>query len=291
MIEFSFTKSLATPSGQKPLVVDCNVSEGDFVTVYGPSGAGKTSLLRILAGLLRPETGKIKVGNKIWYDSTKNEWIPPQKREVGLVFQDFALFPNMTVRKNLEYALDSSMSVSVVDELLDLMELKKLGDRKPETLSGGQKQRVALARALVRKPKLLLLDEPLSALDYEMRARLQDYILEIHGKFNLTTFLVSHDLGEIFKMSEFMIHLQEGRIIKQGSPMEIFSKQQISSKFQFVGEVLDIQKEDVIYIVRILIGNNIVKVVACEDEIQDVHTGNKVMVASKAFNPLIFKID
>ncbi|MFC2124293.1 ATP-binding cassette domain-containing protein [Bacteroidota bacterium] len=291
MIEFSFVKTLETHSGRKPLDVECHVEAGNFVTIYGPSGAGKTTMLRILAGLLRPEYGKIKIGNDIWLDSNNGIWVPPQNREIGLVFQDFALFPNMTVRQNLEYALDKGISSDIVGELLELMELEKLGDRKPDTLSGGQKQRVALARALVRKPKLLLLDEPLSALDFEMRARLQDYILEIHRKFNLTTFLVSHDLGEIFKMSEFMIHIQEGRIVRQGSPTEIFSDQQISSKFQFVGEVLDIEKEDVIYVVRVLIGNNIVKVVACEEDVRDLYSGNKVMVASKAFNPLIFKIE
>jgi molybdate transport system ATP-binding protein len=291
MIEFSFIKTLETHSGRKPLDVECKIDEGSFVTVYGPSGAGKTTMLRILAGLLRPENGKIRIGDKEWLDSQNGIWVPPQRREIGLVFQDFALFPNMTVRQNLEYALEKGTSSDIVGELLSMVELENLGSRKPDTLSGGQKQRVALARALVRKPKLLLLDEPLSALDFEMRARLQDYILEIHRKFNLTTFLVSHDLGEIFKMSEFMIHLQEGRIIRQGTPTEIFSDQQISSKFQFVGEVLNIEKEDVIYVVRVLIGNNIVKVVACEEEVIDLHPGNKVMVASKAFNPLIFKIE
>ena len=277
--------------GRLPLEVECHVEEGNFVTIYGPSGAGKTTMLRILAGLLRPEYGKIKIGHDTWLDSDNGIYVPPQNREVGLVFQDFALFPNMTVKQNLEYALDKGISSDIIDELLIMMELDKLGNRKPDTLSGGQKQRVALARALVRKPKLLLLDEPLSALDFEMRARLQDYILEIHRKFNLTTFLVSHDLGEIFKMSEFMIHLQDGQIIRQGSPSQIFSNHQISSKFQFVGEVLDIKKEDVIYVIRVLIGNSIVKVVACEADIQDLSPGNKVMVASKAFNPLIFKIE
>ncbi|MEO8111028.1 MAG: ATP-binding cassette domain-containing protein, partial [Ginsengibacter sp.] len=210
--------------------------------------------------------------------------------KTGFVFQDYALFPNMTVKENLEYALEKGQSKAIVDELVNIIELKDLQQRKPGELSGGQKQRVALARALVRKPNILMLDEPLSALDIKMRSLLQDYILRVHKEFNLTTILVSHDIGEIIKMSDKIFILDEGKITRQGLPIEVFSNKQVSGKFQFAGEIISIDKEDVVYIVTILIGVNIVKIVAVESEIQSMSPGDRVMVASKAFNPLLQKI-
>jgi molybdate transport system ATP-binding protein len=127
----------------------------------------------------------------------------------------------MTVRGNLEFALEKNQSKNIVDELLQLTELEQLHNKKPNLLSGGQKQRVALARALIRKPKLLLLDEPLSALDTEMQIKLQDYILKVHHEFNLTTILVSHDLNEVIKMSKRVLVLEDGQIKKDGSPLDV----------------------------------------------------------------------
>ncbi len=135
-----------------------------------------------------------------------------------------------------------------------------------------------------------MLDEPLSALDIKMRSLLQDYILKVHKEFNLTTILVSHDIGEIIKMSDKIFILDEGKITRQGLPIQVFSNKQVSGKFQFAGEIISIDKEDVVYIVTILIGVNIVKIVAVESEIQSMLPGDKVMVTSKAFNPLLQKI-
>lgn len=290
MIKLNLYKKLSTAGGEMNLHFETEIKAGALTTIYGPSGAGKTSILRMLAGLFTPDNGSITVNNQQWYDSNQGVNLKPQLRKVGFVFQDYALFPNMTVRENLDFALEKNQEPKTIKELIELIELGDLEKRKPETLSGGQKQRVALARALVRKPELLMLDEPLSALDQAMRSKLQDYILQIHKEYNLTTLLVSHEMGEVFKMSNEVIVLEEGKITKQGAPSVLFSNNQVSGKFQFTGEILNIQKEDIIYIISVLIGNNLVKVVADEREAVQLAIGDKVLVASKAFNPIIQKI-
>jgi molybdate transport system ATP-binding protein len=290
MIKLKFDKALIAPGGTLNLSIDCTINKGDFVSIYGPSGAGKTTLLRIIAGLIKPEAGLIAAGNNIWFDSQNKVNLKPQQRSVGLVFQDYALFPNMTIKENILYALGGSKTNTSVDEVVDLMNLNELLHRKPDTLSGGQKQRVAVARSLVKMPEILMLDEPMAALDNEMRQKIQNYLLEAHKKYNLTTILVSHDVGEIFKLSNSVIILEDGKILRQGPPADIFLNKEISGKFQFAGEVLSISKEDVIYIITILIDQQVVKVVAEESTASQLAIGDKVMVTSKAFNPIIQKL-
>lgn len=290
MIKFYAHKTLQTADGKLPLDVSFSVDKGQFITIYGNSGAGKTTILRILAGLTDTEKSLIEVEGEFWNNTDKKIILPAQKRSVGFVFQDYALFPNLTVRENLAFALQKESDKNIVDELLELMELQSLQNSKPQHLSGGQKQRVALARAIVRQPKILLLDEPLSALDDEMRFKLQDYILKAHQHYQLTTILVSHHLPEIFKLSDHVILLDKGKIIKKGTPSFVFSEDKISSKFKLTGEIIAIEKSDVVYIVSVLSGFNIIKVIATEDEITSLKVGVKVLVASKAFNPMIQKI-
>ena len=290
MINLKFRKILKANGGTMQLDIDCEIKKGDFVTIYGPSGAGKTTLLRIIAGLIQPESGVIEVEGKTWYDAAHSINLRPQLRSTGLVFQDYALFPNMTVRENINYAFTTRSEDDTFAKVSELMELSDLLDRKPNTLSGGQQQRVALARSIISMPEILMLDEPMSALDIDMRLKIQDYLLSAHKKFNLTTILVSHDVGEIFKLSNKVFMLKEGKIVKQGLPADIFVSKNNSGKFQFVGEVLDIAREDVIYILTILIANNLVRVVADESIANDLNIGDKVMVSSKAFNPIIQKL-
>jgi molybdate transport system ATP-binding protein len=273
------------------LHLELEFKRGELVTLYGESGAGKTSTLRMLAGLLAPDRGRIEVGGRTWFDSGSNINLKPQQRKLGFVFQDYALFPHMTVRENLEYGLKSREDKSIVSHLIKLVALDDLQDRRPATLSGGQKQRVALARALVGKPELLLLDEPLSALDARIRARLQDAILALHREFGLTTLLISHDLGEIHKLSDHVVELERGSVLRQGSPEELFLQNRISGKFRFTGQVLSIEASGVVHIVTVLIQNQLVKVVAQEKEIRDLKVGDRVLVASKAFNPVLQKLD
>ncbi len=289
MIHIQLNKKLKSNKGSFNLDIDFTLSSNELLTIEGHSGAGKTTVLRLIAGLIYPDDGRIELDDEIWFDKKNNISLPAKKRKIGLVFQDYALFPNMNIMENLEYALVDKKDKNYLNEIIDIMEIGDLVERKPDTLSGGQKQRVALARALVRKPKLLLLDEPLSALDIEMRSKLQDYILKIHRKYNLATILVSHDISEIFKMSNKVIRIVDGKIISQGSVQDVFQEKYISGKFRFTGEILNIEKDDVVYIVSVLIGNNIVKVIGCEEEIKELQPGDKVIIASKAFNPLIIK--
>ena len=284
-------KWLHSTGGEMDLSMNFNILEGQFITLFGESGAGKTSVLRMIAGLMEPDEGLINVNDQIWYDSEKKINLNPQKRNIGVVFQDYALFPNMTVRENLQFALQKGQNHKVINELIEIVELGSLESRSPLTLSGGQKQRVAIARAIVQRPKILLLDEPLSALDAKIRIKLQDYLLDLHRSFGLTTILISHDVSEIFKLSDHVIKMKQGSILKQGSPTEVFINQEISGKFKFAGEVLHIEKQEVIYVITVMIQSTIVKVVAQESEVTDLHIGDRVMVASKAFNPIIYRID
>lgn len=287
MIQLNAYKILQTADGELPLNVTLTFEKGQFLAIYGNSGAGKTTLLRILAGLTHAEETYIKVGDEIWDDYANKLHLPIQKRSIGYVFQDFALFPNLTVKENLEFALQKGGDSKIISELIELMELQSLQNSKPQNLSGGQKQRVALARAIVRKPQILLLDEPLSALDDNMRFKLQDYILKIHQKYQLTTLMITHSIPEIFKLSDKVIVLDKGKIVKEGTPNTVFSEEKISSKFKLTGEIISITKSDIIYVIQVFSGNNIIKVVATADEVKDLRIGQKVLVASKAFNPII----
>ena len=236
MIRIAIQKKLFSATGAMQLDVDLAIREGELVTLYGPSGAGKTSVLRMLCGLSLPDDGVIAVHDECWFDSSKKINRKPQARNIGIVFQDYALFPNLTVKENLRYALKKGQPETIVNELLELMELINLHDKKPEFLSGGQRQRVALARAIVRQPKILLLDEPLSALDTTLRVKLQDYILRVHEQYRLTTILVSHDIMEVIRLSSRVFLMEHGKIVRQGAPGDILPVETLK---QIVGKFLD----------------------------------------------------
>jgi len=201
------------------------------------------------------------VFDETWLGSKVNK--APNQRGIGFLFQDYALFPNMSVEKNLLYV---SNNPELARSLLELTELGELKNRYPETLSGGQKQRVALCRALMSKPKLLLMDEPLSALDPLMRAKLQQDILTLHKKFDMTTIMVSHDPSEIYRLASRVLLLKNGKIIKDATPKEVLLQTKGSQKFSFEGEILEIIKADVIFLAVVAIGQQIVEIVLDSQE-------------------------
>lgn len=291
MIQVQVKKRLHGAGGEFLLDVGFEVGAGEIVALFGPSGVGKTTLLRCLAGLETPDNGMIEFSGERWLDSAARFSLATPLRHIGYMFQDYALFPNMTVRGNLEFALRKGADKKRVDELIEMMELGDLQNRKPETLSGGQKQRVALARTLVSAPRLMLLDEPLSALDPTIRLRLQDEILRLQRHFSITTVLVSHDVGEVYKLASRVMMMENGLIVRQGTPAEMFGSAQTSGKFRFTGEVLAIELADVVYAVTVLVGNQLVRVIATADEASQLKIGNKVMLFSKAFNPMVLKLD
>ena len=277
-------KKMHGNSGDMELACEFEIKKNDFLAVTGPSGSGKTTLLRIIAGL-EEARGEIKVDDEVWLDSTKK--LPPQKRKVGFVFQDYALFPNMNVEENLLYVNNDKNLANELLEMVDMINLKK---RYPSTLSGGQKQRVALIRALMRKPKLLLMDEPFSALDMNMREKLQKDVLNLHRKFDLTTIMVSHSAGEIYKLANKAMFLKNGKIEKFAKPYDILLKTSGSAKFSFEAKVLEIIKADVIYIAVVEIGEQIAEIVISKKEAENLKVGERVIVGAKAYNPYIKKI-
>lgn len=285
MIDIKIDKRLQGSLSEMEMDVELAIKEHDFVALAGQSGSGKTTLLRILAGL-EEAGGTVTVDDELWLGPKQS--LPPQKRGIGLVFQDYALFDNMSVEQNLLYAnRDRVLS----RHLLEMTELTGLRERLPRTLSGGQKQRVSLCRALMRRPRLLLMDEPLSALDPLMRTKLQHDILALHKEFGTTTIMVSHDPSEIYRLASRVIVLDHGKIVQDGLPKEVLLKTQGSQKFSLTGELLDIIKADVIHIAVVAIGQQIVEVVLDEAEAAAFKIGERVQVSTKAFSPSLSRLD
>ena len=284
MIEFDLT--LTRPGGFT-LSAAGQAADAEFLTLFGPSGSGKTTLLRLIAGLEPGASGQLLVDGQLWFDSAKGIHLPPQQRSVGFVFQDYALFPAMSVRDNIAYAAGRGQD-GWVDELLALTELSALAARKPEQLSGGQQQRVALARALARRPRLLLLDEPLSALHPALRHTLQSELLALHRRFGLTTLLVSHDIAEVFHLADRVLVCEHGRIVQQGTPQQVFvGEGSRQNRLSLSAQVLSKRRSDVVWVLTLLIGQEIVEVLADDDEAAATQPGMRVQVLPQAFSPLL----
>ena len=194
------------------------------VALFGPSGAGKTTLLRCLAGLERPDRGEVRFAGETWFDAGARVDVPPQRRGVGLLFQDHALFPHLTVAENVGYGVPRRDRARVVEGLLRRFELEALAGRRPGALSGGEQQRVALARALAPAPRLLLLDEPLSALDLPLRARLRGELRALLRELALPTLVVTHDHAEALALADEVVVLGGGRVLQVGAPAVVFDR-------------------------------------------------------------------
>lgn len=214
--------------------VSFQLEESEFAAILGPSGCGKTTLLRVIAGF-------IEYQGQVLFDGVSCDRLPAHKRDIGIVFQDYALFPHMTVRRNIEYGLrlrkqSGSRLTKQSDELIGLLQLDSLADRYPGELSGGQRQRVAIARALAIRPRILLLDEPLSALDKKLREDMQVELRKLQKQVGITTMFVTHDQEEALALSDRIVVMDDGEIRQIGSPNEIYSRPADRFVADFIGK-------------------------------------------------------
>ena len=208
MININITKDLNNQENKIFLDINLNIKRNEFLVISGDSGSGKTTLLRCLAGL-EESMGIIKVNNKIWQDKITN--LKVQKRDIGFVFQQDSLFTNMTVIENLLYVNNDKL---LANRVLDITNMSEFKSTMPSILSGGQKQRISICRALMKRPKILLLDEPFSALDHNIKRKLYKELIDIHKEFNLTTLMVSHDINEVYILATRHVELKNAKIIK-----------------------------------------------------------------------------
>lgn len=210
--------SIATALRSFRLSVDLSTAAG-VLALVGPSGAGKSTVLRAVAGLLAPDDGRIASGDRVWFDSEQKIDLPPEERSVGMVFQEYALFPHMSVRDNVGYG-----GRDRVDELLDRLAIAHLGPASVQEISGGERQRVALARALARDPEVLLLDEPLAALDTHTRAAVRAELADVLGDLGLPTILVTHDFADAAALASDVAVVVDGQIRQKGTPFELIAE-------------------------------------------------------------------
>ena len=231
-------KGIRKAYGSKKAVdgVDLGIDVGDFVCILGPSGCGKTTLLRILAGLIEPDSGEIRLDGR---DLTK---VPARHRGFGIVFQSYSLFPNMTASENIAYGLkvrhQSAATIrNRVSELLDMIGLPESGTKLPDQLSGGEQQRIALARAIAVEPALLLLDEPLSALDVQVRVSLRCQVRALQKRLRIPTLMVTHDQEEAMEMADRIVCMNQGRIEQIGTPRELYQSPSSPFVAGFIGSI------------------------------------------------------
>ena len=211
------------------------LGEGEFLTLLGPSGSGKTTLLMMVAGLVPPTSGEI------WIDGKRATYLPPNKRDIGIVFQSYALFPHLTVRENIAFPLrmrrmPEAEIMREVARVLEIVQLPQMADRLPRALSGGQQQRIALARCMVYRPSIILMDEPLGALDRRLRDQMQLEIKDLHGRLGITVLYVTHDQDEAMTMSDRICLMNQGRIEQIGTPQELYLRPRSVFAAEFLGE-------------------------------------------------------
>lgn len=274
------------------LDVTFQIPHGKVTALFGPSGAGKSSILRLISGLEKADGGMIHRGEEVWYDESMAMNLLPQQRSVGFVFQDFALFPHLTVERNVAYGIKEKKRWKEAKDLLALAGLSGYERYYPAQLSGGQKQRVALIRALARKPDILLLDEPLSALDWETRRQLQEDLKRIIKQLRITTLYVTHDVTEVYKLADYVVVLKSGRVVKQGTPEEIFMGKRLSTRIQVVGKVVDIESDSIMAAVTVIHEDQYFKTLIDTEEVcrLNLRIGDDVVIGAKSSDVILCKV-
>lgn len=281
MICFDFQKKLKGSYGDFVLDFKGEIKEGERIGIFGASGAGKSTILRILCGLERPDSGELRVCGEVW--SGEKKFLPPQKRNIGFVFQNYVLFPHLNVRDNI--AFGKRVTKESVDEIMQIMEIEKLAMQHISTLSGGQAQRVAIARALACKPQILLLDEPLSALDYKIKNKLIDEINLLQKKLRFVMILVSHQISEIYRLSDRIFEIKNGKIISVKSSKESFARGNVA----LGAEVLNIQHLGINARIEVLLNDKIFGFVCHPNELEGITVGDHIQIMLKSFSPLIVR--
>jgi molybdate transport system ATP-binding protein len=285
-------KRLRSAEGPLEVAVDLSVGAGEHVALFGASGSGKTSILRMLAGLMKPDEGTIVVDGQTWFDSARGIDLPPHRRRPGLVFQDHALFPHRTARQNILDGLPTGPSrAEKAHAFLERFELGGVADMFPRQLSGGQKQRVALARTLASEPRLLLLDEPLSALDAGLRGRMLEEIGRHVSSFAGPLVLVSHDMSEVWRLAKVVHLLESGTIRRSGTPSEVFGKGRTSPRLRLPATVLELEESEGLVVVTAAAGGEIVRAVVSREEASQLSPGCAVLLAAKAYETMVLPLD
>ena len=274
------------------LDVAFKIPRGKVTALFGPSGAGKSSILRIISGLELADGGRISHGKEVWFDEAQRIHLPPQQRSIGFVFQDFALFPHLTAERNVAYGIKGKKRLNELKDLISLVGLSGYESYYPAQLSGGQKQRVALIRALARKPDLLLLDEPLSALDWETRRQLQEDLKRIIKQFQVTTLYVTHDVTEVYKLADYVVVLESGRVVKEGTPEEVFLGKKLSTRIQIAGKVVGIESDSIMAAVTVLHDDQYFKTLIDTEEVDrlNLKVGDDVVIGAKSSDVILFKV-
>ncbi|CBG40546.1 ATP-binding cassette domain-containing protein [Helicobacter mustelae] len=287
MIEVDLKKSLNGAGGKFTLELRASFAPKKLHAIFGESGSGKSTFFRMLSGLATPDSGRILQEKQIFFDKSQKINLPTWKRKIGFVFQDSSLFPHLNVYKNLVFGLDPALK-DHIHPLISLLNLEHLCDKSPRHLSGGQSQKVALARAILHNPSILLLDEPFSGLDQNSKTLLQQELKKLLSHFPLTTFLISHDISEVFFLADEVFVLENGRFSKSGSPQQVFLQNSHHSS-AFCGEILQIDAVNQTRIAQVLVQDIILQILLREDQ-KSLKIGDRILLENHLICKNIQKI-
>lgn len=282
MLELKIHKAI--PNSNFVLDIEFAIKEGEHIAIFGESGSGKTTALRVLAGLSKAK-GYCRFKDRVFFDETS--FLPPQQRNMGFVFQDYGIFPHLNVMQNLLFAKNDE---AYARELLEEFELMEYVDKNAQLLSGGQKQRLAMVRALIGKPELLLLDEPFSALDLKLKLKLQSYLLNYVNEHKCTLILISHDVSEVYRLTNKVCALEHGKMKGFGKLDDLFLKTRGSRKFALKARILKMQRVQNMVLATVAIeGRQITKIVLTLKQASKFKENEELCIAQKAFELNLIK--